>query len=128
MPLMKISPVMYSSRVSATNSSSTSAQRGSGIKHAPYKSSVPSPYMGRYGPLRNPGLIHFFMLKKRRKNSSITLPPTEPTINKKASSKKIMVTLCPADFRSKYTMDKYFCQVLYIKSTFLLCSITKSRL
>ena len=93
---MKIRPVIYSSRVRETKSSNTSAQRGRGIKHAPYKSSVPAPYMGRYGPFKKPGLIHFLVLKKRRKNSSITQPPTLPSIYKNARRKNICILPLPS--------------------------------
>lgn len=47
MPLMKMSPVTYSKSVSATNRRSTNPHLGSGIKHAPYKSTVPQPYIGK---------------------------------------------------------------------------------
>lgn len=45
---------------------------GKGIKHAENKITVPHPYIGKYGPFKKPGFIHFFRLKNLRKKTSNT--------------------------------------------------------
>lgn len=90
-PLMKISPVRYSSRVSAKNTMSTIHPFASGIEENPKSMHVPKPYIGRYGPLRKPGLIHLFALNILRKNSSVSQPAAEPIINRNESSKNAII-------------------------------------
>ena len=49
-----------------------------------YKITTPNPYSGIYGPTIKPGLIHLWALKKRRNNTSIIHPISEPKTNKVA--------------------------------------------
>ena len=64
-----------------------------GMAQTEYSPTSPKPYMGRYGPVKKPGFIHFFAETKRRNTTSIHQPRQLPTKNRKHSDKNVVMSV-----------------------------------
>ena len=70
--------------------------------------------MGRHGPVKKPGFIHCFAEKKRLKNTSITQPENEPSINRNASIEKTICAVSSPLYPSN-TVDPFECSVFLVE-------------